>query len=524
MPVVLATFWFTTGSADAFVGESLVISPGGGGLTEAAKTIITNPTFIPENVGEAGAAGGAGEASGAAGVFETAGALPALGGSLLAFGVGAGIGTEICHVLGISGCWDFSSGSSADPSVGTGSWVFKTTPFGGGPAYNWYWASSGTSVSPQPFYGQPATPSGLSCAGPAPGGVSFFLSASKVGELKCELEKVVYEPLRYYAIRYSMQNRTLSYNSTDDPSTPDYEPGGKPYTAPSNWPGNLAKAMQGHSGDSAAKVGERIANAIKPSEVPDPYATTKVPNCTGLLWLPCKKELEELELKPGRSELVWEKALLTKPADAVVEVKGAGSKVVPGSKVTVITNPNEAGMPLVIPAPESGETYSHYASRLNPGLEAERHDLEASFVEPALGPNAVVAVSPEVGTRLDPATKHTVRVSTNPGDVPAAGLPWSPPSIPSIDIGPISGIPSPCTVFPFGLLCWMGEAFGQFETAGVCPHAEVPVWGKTNFDLTLCGETSDQVMSVVRPIVLVMWIIGLGFLFAKATKALGGDD
>ena len=64
--VAVAAFAVAPSSASALVGEGVVLNPGKTDLTGPAKTIIEKPTFLPDNVGEAAAYGGAEEASGAA--------------------------------------------------------------------------------------------------------------------------------------------------------------------------------------------------------------------------------------------------------------------------------------------------------------------------------------------------------------------------------------------------------------------------------------------------------------------------
>lgn len=514
------------GTASAFIGESAVLNPAKTDLTGPAKTILTKPTFLPGSLSGAASAGSVAEASGAAAVFEGAGILPALGGSLLAFGVGAAIGTEICGVLGIEGCWTFSS-VNADPKLSGGSWVFiekmgsyNYFPPGGdlytSPAFQWMWA---------PFTGAPEAraynAAGKDCFKPPfPFGASFFTTSTKV---KGECEG---SPSYEFAVRNAMENRTLTYTGADKPGVPNYS-----HTTPSKWSENLAAQLanptkNGYPATHAEKLGQHIASQIEGSKVADPYKThVEVPSCSGESWIGCKAIVEELELVPERSELTWEDAHLDLDADAVVETAPAtGVEVKIGSKVVVTTNPDEAGMPIVIPQPESGETYSHYAARLNPALEPERHDLEAAFVSPSAGPNGVVEVSPEPESRLDPSTSHKVNVTTNPADAPAPIGAWSPPAIPSIDMSPLTGLSSPCTVFPFGLLCWVGEAFSQFNTAGSCPGFSAPVEGAdTDFDVTMCGDTAETIMGYLRPALLLAFIVGCGFLFARATKAVGGD-
>src|SRR5262249_45066196 len=77
-----------TASAFTFPGESVVLNPAKTDLTGPAKTILENPTFLPDSVDGAAALGGADEATAAAGVFEASTLLPALS----AFGVGAVVG------------------------------------------------------------------------------------------------------------------------------------------------------------------------------------------------------------------------------------------------------------------------------------------------------------------------------------------------------------------------------------------------------------------------------------------------
>ena len=119
-------------------------------------------------------------------------------------------------------------------------------------------------------------------------------------------------------------------------------------------------------------------------------------------------------------------------------------------------------------------------------------------------------------------------IQQNPADVPVPSGSWTPPTIPALDLSPLTGLGSPCTVFPFGLFCWVGEGIAQFDVAGECPRAEVPLpgvggSGSTDFTLSLCGEWSETVLGYVRPITLFAFIVGCGFLFARGTKAIGDD-
>jgi hypothetical protein len=191
-----------------------------------------------------------------------------------------------------------------------------------------------------------------------------------------------------------------------------------------------------------------------------------------------------------------------------------------------------------IPVPKLGEKYAAYDARLEAlGLDPEPVVLGEAFVDPRVGPEGVSATVPHIGSNVDPETE--VRVRYNPAGAPegseatdtepaeeagTGGSGWSPPTVPAIDMSPLAGIASPCGVFPFGLFCWLGEGLAQFNTAGVCPHFSAPVAGtEADFSVTLCGETADTILGYLRPAILLAFIVGLGFLFARGTRAVGGD-
>lgn len=516
------------GVASAFVGESLVIDPVTKTLTGPAQTVLKNPTFLAAEPVAGSTAVGTELTTVAA--AEGAGLLPAVGAFAAGFAIGT-VAVDICNSY-LSGCMIFEhndAGEVLDP-VEKGNWQYHFSKTNGVPPlhYAWHNKSGSLAVFTDPkslckgafypakgvFYKQ----AGGTCGA---GGTADSGQMGRIGEDaatwstggiagaggKPDLTGSVYCPV-------NSSGASLGCAST--PST--------------TWADKLADRL-GHPSNYADNptqtgiLGQHIASAIPGSEVKDPYKNyVTIPSCDEVTWGACKAALEEKGLEPIREDLDWSEVTTDVP-DQVQEMHPAKStEVEVPSKVKVITNPDESGMPLVVPSPESGETYSHYAARLNPSLTPERHDLEAAFVDPGVGPNGVVEVSPEPETKLDPSTTHKVNVTTNPADAPLVAPPWSPPSIASIDMGPISGVPSPCTVFPFGLFCWMGEAFAQFNTTGTCPHFSTPVEGTdADFVVTMCGETADTIMGYLRPALLLAFIVGCGLLFAKGTKAIGGD-
>lgn len=510
-----------TGAA-AFLGESVVLNPAKTDLTGPAKSIITKPTFITTNVGEAAALGVA-EESAAAGVFQGAGILPALG-AVVSFGVGTVIGSEICGVLGIEGCWyQHSDGADPPPGATGGSWIYKTAPSSGEtatvPAFHWYWSQNSSTVNY--FYaGQGGTTE--KC------GIQFPSAATAywpMGVGTCESKGVT----RGAAVRYGMANRTLEYHASDDPGISNYS-----HTAPSNWSEKFAAVLAdpGGSGrDKAAveRVGQHIASQIAGSEVKNPYKTyVNVPDCDGLLWAACEDLLEELGLEAHRSALDWQGAVLTKPADAVVQTAPApGAEVVVPTKVTVTTNPDEAGMPLVIPAIEHGETYDEYLTKLSPGLNPQRQNVGEAFTDPSVGPNAVLRTQPDPGTRLDPSTEHQVDVQTNPPTAPSPSTtPWSAPSVSSIDLGPLAGISIGCNDFPFGIFCWIGDGLSGANAAEACPSIGVPMGSSVGISDELAFDLCmfEPAMVVVRPVLVLLSAFCLAYMFAAAAMGFGAGS
>ncbi|MFZ1007194.1 MAG: hypothetical protein WAN65_10175 [Candidatus Sulfotelmatobacter sp.] len=255
-----------------------------------------------------------------------------------------------------------------------------------------------------------------------------------------------------------------------------------------------------------------------------------IPECSGEAWIGCKAKLEELELIPERHEFTWETAKIELKRDTVTELAPVPkTHVEPKTKVVVTTNPPAEKMPVLIPKPESCETYAHYAARLNPALVPERHDLEAAYVEPADGPNAVESVEPAPETRADPAAKTTVRVTTNPADVPIPAGGWVPPSIEGIETGPL-GLSDVCGVFPFGLFCWIGGAFSEIgEAESTCPsfnpHLPSILGGEEKgAEIDFCEEPMLEIREIMRPVELFLFVLGLGWVFAKASRHFGSDD
>lgn len=533
------------GTASAYIGESLVeTAPGKAGdeLTGPAKTILERPTFLPELAEEAAAADGPLEGQGVLSTFEGAGFLPELGGLVGAFGIGAGVGSAICNeVLELEGCWFYGS-EEADPVPSGGTWEFHKTATKGtlvpqySPSYVWEWSHNNAFFA---GVGSVPTAKESACGLPYPFATAsnYWASEESTG---CGPEFGLVQRVMPY--RTTLHNREFKgetkaeavgqSHATGSIYCPEVGLGGTCGSKPNaEWAKNIPKMLHsegtGVTQATQERIGEALGWAVSGGSVANPYRTyVEIPNCDGLVYAGCEELLEKRGLKPERKELNWTEVETDTP-DEVVELEpDVAKKVEKGSKVKVITNPGKEGMPVVVPSPEPGETYEHYAARLNPGLTPKRVNLEAPYVDPHVGPNAVTAVSPRPETRFEPGSSHEVTVTTNPADAPVPSGGFVPPSIPPIDMSPLEGIPNACSVFPFGLFCWIGEGIEEFNVTGVCPSVMVPTGhlGDGEFQLGLCDPTAETVMEYVRPFLMLVFIVACGIMFARGTKAVGGEE
>jgi hypothetical protein len=544
--VLLAVFGSWAASperAAAFVGETYVVAPGGLDVTNPAKSIITKPTFITG--GADGPVKIAGEVATKSRVLSASGLLPRVA-AASPWVAGAAATYTVCELL-TGGCLDFLGGLfGSDPPKEEITWAVANqfTEVGKPPVrvpMGEYYTSSPTTWKPD--IEKTCGSSEPSLLNPPTGEARLW--ATEASSVNCGLPKGVLSYSRKWYVRGIESNRGVAASipgSTQSGTSGSYcyvgLAGCTDHPNP-KWSETLAKCLTGAVAPAACgaespkqveELGQHIASKVAPSEVSDPYdLTVVIPDCDGLLYPACEDLLEELDLKPVRVKRDWSTADPDQDPDEVLELDPArATEVEKGSTVTVVTNPEPGGMPIIIPAPNEGETYEDYAARLNPALVPERRTLDAAYAEPALGPDVVVSTNPAPETRLNPETTHTVRVRVNPPDL-APPLPpgggWTPPDVPSIDFGPLANMGTPCTSFPFGLFCWIGEAYGQFNVGGQCPQVSIPVWKGDSFDVDgLCSPYAEQMMSIIRPVLLFAFIVGCGFLFARGTRAIGGGD
>lgn len=522
--------------AQAFVGQDLVVD-GAGKLTAAAETLLKQGKTIPEIVAEAKAAGevgggltgGAAGASGAASVFEAGAVVPVLG-SVLAFGAGVGIGSEICHVLGIDGCW-FYDNDGAEVVPKGGQWVSVGAPApnasalaGTPPAFAWYWAPTGFAAG-EIFawngYGGYVV-GGLE----PPGSESGFNATTETFEGGKH---------RGNLYRYSLgQGRSLTYSATDDGGVPNFA-----YSPPADWSERMADALTapgsvGADPTLAPKVGQALAHRLDGS-VPDPLATEGlVPNCGGLTYAQCAAKLEGEGLVPVKNTLGWEAAVLAVGPDVVTQLApAAGTKQVVGTSVVVTVNPAEAGMPVLVPEPEAHETYDHYVSRVPAALVPHRQTVPEAQIVPDAGPDAVLEVTPEPETRADPQGETDLNVRTNPHDAPPIGGAGGGGGTCNAGIGAIDWTPLNKPLgnkFPFGVFGFFVGWIQEWEAGEGTP----PNWSFTLVPSGVFGSDGMEVhvdlaflgpmVSVCRVVFLFAAFVGLLWFLGTAAAKLQGDS
>jgi hypothetical protein len=522
-------------------------------LSPVAKSYVEDPADVADfeaasaNVATDGEGVSVGET-----LLEGSGEIPILA-PLAAFGAGVGIGSKICGWLGIEGCW-FSENTEAMPEQHPAGlpwkWqLFKTPPSVAAgairlPAYQYYVVTnSGGVVGESVWTGHERTGT-FTCSHtePLPGGTMYLTavttscsgSAPKGGGGSSTVESRSGTAGK----RTGFTHSPSSVSGLSEPEKPYCAIGTSPtctHAPPANWSTELAKNLTepsrvGLSTSQAAKMAQYVSHQVAGTPLPGEFTTT-VPGCEGLSYTECAVKLEEAGLNPSHHELGWHEAVVSDPPERVEELVPARStQVEKGSSVSVTTNPDEAGMPVVVPAPGPDETYSEYAARLNPALAPHVHVLPETAINPAYGPNAVTGTSPVAGTRVNPAGETSLDVQTNPANAPdatgAPGAGWAPPGLVPIDFSPFAGIHA-CGVFPFGLFCWVGGVIGEFNVEKQCPGANIPDgWKHEKYEFSVCSwSEAEHWVGYLRAAELFAFTLGLAIIFARATGVIGsGPD
>ncbi len=186
--------------------------------------------------------------------------------------------------------------------------------------------------------------------------------------------------------------------------------------------------------------------------------------------------------------------------------------------------PVAEGEGALVPA-YSGKTWTEYQSLLSGlGLSIKLGVVGQAAASPELGPNAVLTVNPQSGTRV--AAGSTVEVIANPATIAA---PSSAPSdngiaspqedapLPAIDLSPLNvGL---ADKFPFGVPGWVAGKLGGFGGGEACPVFEhdLPFDRKIKAD----GCVIEPARAIYRPVLVVCSFLGLAWMFMGAAMGFG---
>jgi hypothetical protein len=237
-----------------------------------------------------------------------------------------------------------------------------------------------------------------------------------------------------------------------------------------------------------------------------------------------EKELSELGCKPDRGEEVG-------PVDEVfshiyktwgfVLLLCAASTAEAGCEVGNSHNAGNVGgtaaVPEGIPRPgalTSGQEAENEAHGL-PG----RPTISAPAAPPAgqriLTTHDLEGIAEEKTTReyIEDNSPHQQEYA----EEQPAGLTF--PSLPPVAL---PKLPTPCTVFPFGVPCWFVSQVSSWNARPVAPKIELNLAGKA---LVINLADAEPIMEIVRPVEAVLTCIGIVLLFGRfASSSSGSGD
>jgi hypothetical protein len=189
----------------------------------------------------------------------------------------------------------------------------------------------------------------------------------------------------------------------------------------------------------------------------------------------------------------------------------------------------DGGQParLTVLAPNAHETYDDYVARLRAlGLTGTitRVDLSDATMDPQRGPNEAVRTSPKTGSQVEPDA--AVKVYVNPDTAPETGTGTGEGECsgsgcfptPTFSLGPLN-VPTPCSVFPFGVPCWAKDWLMKWGTVAEAPVLDLPVFRGDRLRIDL--GVLDPIALIVRSILLAGGTIGMGFMFFRLAGAGG---
>lgn len=265
-----------------------------------------------------------------------------------------------------------------------------------------------------------------------------------------------------------------------------------------------------------------------------------MPDCTGLSVSSCQSQLSAAGITGTVTGTQGDCSVQTSsstPGHVVSQSPGAGVSVDSGSSLAVVTAPSPACIPL--PTPTTTETATDYENELiKIGFSnVQIVTLSPTNENPNVGPNGVSDVYDQprgqiVGpnTLLEPS--DSLQIRANPSDAPAPGAAGtgisSPPGAPAPPGITIPTAPTPCTVFPFGIPCWIGSQLGMLNASPVAPSWSLHLpqlvgGGLWTIDLggSIFGANLSDMMAIIRPILLLASFVGL--MIWIGGMALGGS-
>jgi hypothetical protein len=204
------------------------------------------------------------------------------------------------------------------------------------------------------------------------------------------------------------------------------------------------------------------------------------------------------------------------------------TEVLPHLKERGEVTPEEEGEPLPeptlpeIPQPGHDELATEYKTKVEiAGFTTVAIDtLPEIEIDTAIGPNDVVTADPAPGSRAVATTPVTV--DANPGDASSSspegpGAKISGPGVPAIKLPKLGEL---CTVFPFGVPCWLYSQLKELATTREAPKWELEVLGQP---LRVNLASMEPVMVIVRPALIFASVIG-GVMFLVAFARRGGSE
>jgi hypothetical protein len=306
----------------------------------------------------------------------------------------------------------------------------------------------------------------------------------------------------------------------------DFDPAtdGVPSFDVQNWPGKPADRSQLESRVKAELDGhpERYP-ALREfigTTIEEPPGFLDIPDCNGMTLQKCLALLEEQGFTGVHHTVTLDSddAYVGLPPLTVVETDPRrGGRVATDGDIIIRRNPRPEDMPTRVPQIVPGTSREQVERDLTDADLVPKF-REASEPDPTAGPEQVTraGTSPAPGSKVARGTD--VNVELNPSTAPPA--PGGSPGGGGINFTPLTGL-TPCTKFPFGVPCWVKDALDGLIAPADAPHFSVAIpYVDKSLDVDL--ESVEPMIGLVRPVLLIASLLGLGFMFMRMTGGFGG--